>query len=299
MSIALISERSDHFRDFSVWPRQQDFNVESWLQNFDNSEMYIAKRLLSSFTYFNKPMTGALMRHSIQKFLSAAWDRGGFPEPPAALNTGDVCFVKCEGEDPRATDSGNLFARKLRDELRIPDKNIMAPLEALRTAGLFRHFVFVDDFVGSGNQFLDTLCRKHSSVKPYESFSALLADNKHTVSYCPCVATSYAQYTRIAPVFPQVSLYPAHVLVPDHNATSSSSRVWHGMETSEAQAAIDVLRAISERAGYDKDDGGQDAWHGFHKLGLTLGFEHGIPDASLPIFFSERNGWRPLMRRAP
>ncbi|MBX4924682.1 MULTISPECIES: hypothetical protein [Rhizobium] len=298
MSIALISERTDHFRDFSVWPRQQDFNVEGWFQNFADSELFVAKKLLASFTYFNKPMTAALMRHSIQKFLSSAWDDHAFPKPPTAADINSVCFVKCEGEDPRATDSGNLFARKLRDDLRVPDSNIMAPAEALQNAADFHHYVFVDDFVGSGNQFIDTLKRVHSAATPYASFQSLLLGDKHTVSYCPCVATSYAQFTRISSIFPKVALYPAHVLIEEHNATLPTSRVWYGMSQDDAKRAIDLLRVISKRAGYSEEDGGQDAWHGFHGLGLTLGFEHGIPDASLPVFFSERNGWRPLMRRA-
>ncbi len=298
MSIALISERTDHFRDFAIWPRQQDFNVEAWLSNFISSELNLAKRLLAGFTYFNKSMTNALLRHSIQNYLSAAWNDDDFPKPPSRIGIDDICFVQCQGEYPRATDSGNLFARKLRDELRVPDRNIMSPAEALQNSARFRNFLFVDDFVGSGNQFIETIQRSYAGVRPYSSFEELLADDKFAVAYCPCVATSYAQNNRITPLYPKVRLHPAHVLVHHHNATKPEARVWHGLATSDAIAAINLLKSISRRAGYDKDDGGQDAWHGFHELGLSLGFEHGIPDASLPVFFSERNGWRPLMRRS-
>jgi hypothetical protein len=299
MSIALISERTDHFRDFSVWPRQQEFNVEGWLENFRPDEVYIAERLLTSFTYFNKAMTGALLREALQKFLSAGWGKAGFPEPPSQMKVDDICFVQCQGEDPRASDSGNLFARKLRDELRIPDDNIMSPGQALSYADDFQHYIFVDDFVGSGNQLVETLKRCHEGDDPkFDSFKSLLAAGSHTVAYCPCVATSYAQLITIPDHFPSVRLFPAHVLMEHHNATNPASRVWHGLEAEAVEQAILQLRTLSHRAGYLKDDGGQNAWNGFHGLGLTIGFEHGIPDASLPVFFSERNGWKPLMRRS-
>jgi hypothetical protein len=69
------------------------------------------------------------------------------------------------------------------------------------------------------------------------------------------------------------------------------------LSEADAKYHVATLKRISERAGYIQENGGPDDWRGFHGLGLTVAFEHGIPDASLPIFFSERNGWKPLMRR--
>lgn len=297
MSLSLIYNRVDHFRDFHVWPRQQELNVERWLENFHVDESELAKRLLSSFTYFNKAMTAALLRSSIQNWLSLAWNDPRFPKPPSLINFSDVRFVKVEGEEPHPTDSGNLFSRKLRDEIRIPELRISTPSEALTELSSVRHFVFVDDFVGSGNQFRETIERVHCVGDVNISFSEILDDQKHTVSYCPCVATEYAKNTTLGPAFPKIILFPAHLLDNRHNVTVPNSRVWRGLTQSEASAAISQLKQISARAGYSAEDLGQNDWRGFHGLGLTIAFEHGIPDASLPIFFSERNGWKPLMRR--
>ncbi len=298
MSIALINERTEHFRDFGVWPRQQDLNVERWLENFFEEEKYIAEKLLSSFTYFNRSMTDALLRQAIQKFLTGKWEDSSFNKPPSSIRMDKVRFVIVEGENPHVTDSGNLFARKLRDAIRIPESLILRPQQALFDAASVKHFIFVDDFTGSGNQFLDTIERQHNVTGPHQSFKTLVKDRTYSVSYCPCVMTSYSIYDRILPYYPEISLYPAHILSEKHNATLSNSRIWDGLSPTQATDAVSALKLISARAGYPLDDKSEDAWHGFHGLGLTVAFEHGIPDASLPIFFSERNGWKPLMRRS-
>ncbi|CAM3161407.1 phosphoribosyltransferase-like protein [Asticcacaulis taihuensis] len=298
MSRALINDRIDHFRDFGIWPRVQELNAEQWLGNFAEHELFIAERLLSHFTYFNRTMTDALLKQAIQNFLTSKWLVADFGQPPSSADLSSVRFVVSEGEDPNATDSGNLFARKLRDIIRIPEVYIRTPEKALREASAAKHFVFVDDFVGSGNQFIATIERQYSNTGKYSSFEQLLATPGYSISYCPCVATAYAQHQRIAVRFPTINLFPAHLLTSSHNCTLPSSRVWHGMSSGDLTTALSSLRAISLRAGFSEDDGGQDSWHGFHRLGLSLAFDHGIPDASLPIFFSERNGWKPLIGRA-
>ncbi len=298
MSLSLVYDRIDHFRDFNIWPRQQELNVERWIENFQLDEIYIAERLLANFTYFNRSMTSALLRNAIQKFLSDAWYKPGFQHPPSFTNLNDISFVLCEGEEPHSTDSGNLFARKLRDELRIPEPFINSAAAALGKSSTIKHYIFVDDFSGSGNQFKDTINRIHNISGTPMSFAHLLNDNKHSISYCPCIATNYSKNDTIAPAFPSINLFPAHILSDAHNATLQTSRIWRGLDGPDANAAIAKLKTISIRAGYPREDFGQDDWRGFHGLGLSVAFEHGIPDASLPLFFSERNGWKPLMRRA-
>ena len=82
MSFTRVNDRRDHFRDLSVWPRQQDLNVERWLTNFEADETDLAKRILMNFIYFNKTATDALMRQAIQNHLSELWKSPSFPKPP-------------------------------------------------------------------------------------------------------------------------------------------------------------------------------------------------------------------------
>ena len=81
----------------------------------------------------------------------------------------------------------------------------------------------------------------------------------------------------------------AHTLVGGHSTLWSSPAL-----LADIQA---LVKTYSEKLGYIEDAGGEQDWEGFHKLGLGLAFEHSTPDASLPIFYSQVNGWAPLVRR--
>lgn len=297
MSLARIKERTEYFRDITVWPRQQELNVERWLDNFQQDEEDLANRLISHFTYFHRAGTDALLKQAIQNHLSQLWTDPKFGNPNEYLTSSSVAFVTCEGEIPHSTDSGNYFSRRLRDALRIPQDYIFSPQMAIEYSETFTHFIFIDDFVGSGNQFIDTITRVHKVDGKVIRFLDIARDPKYTVAYCPCVATHYAFIERIHVDYPAIKLCPAHLLGSQHNAAMHTSRIWHGLSPDEAIEEVNHLRLVSARAGYTSEDFGLNDWRGFHGLGLTLAFEHGIPDASLPIFYSDRNGWKPLMRR--
>lgn len=297
MSFTRVNDRRDHFRDLTVWPRQQDLNVEVWLTNFMSDETELAKRILMNFIYLNKAATDALMRQAIQNHLSELWRSPNHPKPPSKASLNEIRFVYCEGEMPHATDSGYHFARRLRDALRIPEAAIMSPVEALRDADRIRHFVFVDDFVGSGNQFRETMARPHRVNGREVSFKELSANQSFTIAYCPCVSTEYAIEQNIKKELPEIHIHPAHILDFRHTVTDVRSRTWSGLSEPEGCKMINKLKIASARAGYTCEDGSEDDWRGFHGLALSVSFEHGIPDASLPVFYSSRNGWKPLMRR--
>jgi len=62
--------------------------------------------------------------------------------------------------------------------------------------------------------------------------------------------------------------------------------------------ANEAIKKASLRAGLPDTGGAKvNDWQGFYKLGLALGFYNSVPDATLPIFYWEKNGWKPLIRR--
>ena len=152
--------------------------------------------------------------------------------------------------------------------------------------------IFVDDFVGSGNQFAETWCRKLHT--PFESFQALAPGSQAQFYYCPAFCTQLG-LNRIERTYPEVTVNPG-VLIPDnYGALAPDSIVWPSHLRSTAK---DFLRTASARAGIP-DTGGTkpDDWRGFASLGLTIAIEDSVPDATLPIIYWDKNGWRPLIRR--
>ncbi|MER8580020.1 hypothetical protein NKG95_14980 [Mesorhizobium sp. M1423] len=291
--VDLISEKVRYFRSFQIWPLSQKLDTVQWRQNFLADELIFADRLLDRFVYFCDPMVDALISGAVRRFFDSEYFRLGSSQ---AVKNARYAFVYVEGETPNPADSGFSFMRRLRDKLRIEESRLLSPDNAILKHDAFDTFVFVDDFVGSGNQMIDTWKRQRKRTDgSTASFLDLASAGKHTFVYCPCLCTEYgkAQLGRKAP---QLQIVPAHLLTESHNASSSSSLIWTGLNVSEG---IDFLERAAKRAGFTAHDGGENDWRGFHKLGLSVGFHDSIPDACLPIYFSDLNSWRPLMKRSP
>ncbi|MBD1203454.1 MAG: hypothetical protein H9533_04875 [Rhodobacteraceae bacterium] len=292
-----LDEKERYFRDFSVWPTHAKLNIRGWLTNFLPEELPTAQKLISSLVFFNEQMTDALFRGALQNYLASLHGDVKFSQPPSTINLDEVAFVLCEGEVPHPTDSAHLFARKLRDSFNVPSHSIYRPADALNQLSWKKHYIFFDDFAGSGNQFIDTIERNHPDAPQFQSYAELINQNTHTIAYCPCICTKTAE-VNIARKYPGIKLSPSHILGPESNSTLPQSRVWSGVARAEADDGILHIQNSSFRAGYTATDGSQDGWRGFHELGLLLAFAHGIPDASLPILYSTRNNWTPLIGRA-
>ena len=153
--------------------------------------------------------------------------------------------------------------------------------------------VFVDDFVGSGEQFLKTWERPYPCCGGQASFKQISVNSSATFFYCNAMATDYG-CSRIHASAPEVKLSTGNVIPESYSLVSPVSLLWPEQIRAEG---IALVEAVGRRLGYTADDGGEGDWRGFHQLGLALAFEHSIPDANIPIFFTDNHGWVPLVRR--
>lgn len=289
-----VLAKCDYFVDIQLWPIESRMNPMRWLENFEQSEMDHAVHLLSAFTYYSGTLVKELFKAAFQSISrivvptdvpyikgEAMWQQFG----QHAL----VTFVT--GETPHETDSGRLFARLARQELGVPEVNIRNPTEVL-TALLAegpRPVVFVDDFVGSGDQFITTWHREmqlaSGETTSFERVSGLRGSEFY---YCPLVCTELGR-TAIQNGCAAVRVCPAQVLFERYSALSSDSIVWPERLRPTAK---EFIVTASNRAGISESQCG-----GYRGLGLTLAFEHSVPDATLPLFYKEDNGWHPLVRK--
>jgi hypothetical protein len=186
-----------------------------------------------------------------------------------------------------------MFARKSRQVLGLDEEQMVEPAEALRLmrsdSGL--SVVFVDDFAGSGDQFLQTWRRQRVVDGRSTAFRNLRA-RANRFFYCPAVATWYA-IDRIERACPNVTVCPGQVIPSNYNLLSTDSVLW---PPDLLPTASDFVERASNANGIVAEC--DVPWSGYDDLGLGLAFAHSVPDATLPLFYWERNGWTPLIKRS-
>lgn len=289
-----VLEKCRFFTSVGLWPLKSELDPRPWLDQFLLEERELASYLLNSFLYLSDSITNRLFVSSIESL--SQWEAVPRDDEDAARTRwasflDQVIVTPVRGERPRPTDSGMAFARKARDLCGIRDANVReneAAIEAImKDPG--RPLLFVDDFVGSGNQFLETWERTHEIAAGSWGFHSLEALGASRIYYCPVVATEQGldRIRRRSPV----TVSPAHVLPDVYSALHPASIVWP--EHRQQEGAQFIFEA-SQRAGIPDSGGGLNDWRGFHRLGLTLAFEHGVPDATLPLFWWESATWIPL-----
>ena len=293
-----VLEARQYFSAVGVWPPQPTgIKPVQWLDNFpDPGERRFAVALLESFMFVNNQMTQQLFLSAFHNLCGEVFGHANTgPEMVAAWRAfrSRVWISFPTGESPNATDSGLTFARMARMQLLLDEGQIVAPdqlTQLLADQGAVRPVVFVDDFAGSGDQFIATWQRQYELR---DGSSASLEDvcSVNTglqVFYTPAICTWIAR-DAIASAAPIVRLRPAHLLAERYSAASPDSiLVPQELVPDLHQFIVDS----SLRAGIPRTRA-----FGYQGLGLALAFEHSVPDATLPIFWTESPGWVPLRRR--
>ena len=269
------------------------------MSNFRDDELPLAARLLEGFTLFSTELVAAMFKAVFKNisqvvlknranYLAASNEWSQFVD--------SVLIVRVAGKVTSEADSGYIFTRLARDLFEIPEQRILSPqaaLEQLRRQPQ-GNIVFVDDFVGTGEQFVEMWDRVHQLTAAWSSFKAL-AQTTGAGSigffYVPLVCAERGR-KHIQQNCPQVKLLPAHFLAPSYSALAPDSVIWREDMQSTGPKFIEE---VSARAGLRDLDGAEGCWRGYQKLGLTLAFEHGVPDATLPLFTVASAHWKPLV----
>jgi hypothetical protein len=291
----LLLGRCDFLVESQLWPLERNLNYRGWLDNFSENEMVFAEKLLTNFMYFSTDLTKHIFSFAFNRLTASICD---LSETAIVCQErwmefrDSVIITHVTGEDPSPTDSGYHFSRLSRQFLGFRPEQIITNEEAVAKLyfGDRSTVVFVDDFVGSGNQFCDTWDRTWTiATNNHQSFKTLVEEGHRPFKafYCPVFCT-WKGREKIGRLAPQVRITPAHDLDESYSVFSRNSRFWTPDLFDQAQ---EFLGKVSSRAGLGPD------WRGFHNLGLGIAFEHGVPDATLPIYYHESANWLPLLRK--
>ncbi|MNL20153.1 hypothetical protein D3C87_1413880 [compost metagenome] len=219
------------------------------------------------------------------------------PAAPCAIDLisslNSAIFTPVKGERPNPTDSGYFLCRKARQLLKVDDKYIFDTAEALEHAYQGKTVIFIDDFVGSGDQFITTWNLKDGNGR---SFSSAYAATNFIAIYITLVTTDFG-ISYINKNAPNVAVCATHIL--DHKSTIQGLLNEH---PAMQQPVISFLLKYSKRlTPTEQYIASVPSYRvcGYKNRGLMFGFEHSIPDATLPIFWSPGTGnWEPLIERS-
>jgi hypothetical protein len=287
-------EACEKLVDLHAWPAGK-LDVSGWMMNFTDEEKPIAAHLLGVFMYFSESLVDALFRsafYDLCNLTRSSWQQRHLENRRWNSLIDNAIVTMVEGEQPNVSDSGFYFARKARQVLGVPEDQLMNTEDALARAyqGHTGPIIFVDDFVGSGEQFAKTWNRSYTSG----SFAALAAKRPSQLfAYCNAIMTETGA-GQVRKIAPSIVLSTGNKFPPAYSLIAEDSLFW---PPGLARSGIDFIQAASLRAGIPDNDGGEDDWRGFKKQGLALAFQHSTPDATLPLFYWERN-WTPLVRRS-
>lgn len=284
-----IIERCDLFSEMQVWPIEPPIMPELWLSNFTEEEKPYAESLLASFFYYNEKMCNTMLETAF-KSISLY-----FPEcsvEDKIKKWQELCenaiFTTVDIDDTNLTASGNLICRRARQVLGIPEERFFKKEDALMRlyGGQNKNIIFLDDFIGSGLQFTDTWTAPHIDRGTPYAYSNICSQNDIQAYYVTLIATEYG-VNEIYKTCKNIEIVAANTLGKQYNALHENSIIW---PENLKKGAAEFLKTSSERAGITK-------YQGFHDLGLTVAFHHSVPDATLPIFYWNENGWHPLIER--
>jgi hypothetical protein len=294
MYVQAVLKKCELFSACSLWSREPQVRPRAWLNNFEETERPVAAVLLDHFVFFGAEATNYMLASTLRRLGAQVRESRG--KDDLDRFTRNAVFTPVLGEDPNPTDSGALFCRKVRQVIGIPDTRFVSLGRAHELAAVGVPVIFLDDFIGSGDQMASTWER---DVGAGRSFRGLASSSRVDATYLALVGTERG-CRRLRDDHPELRLLVAHVLDQSHSVFGIPSnplrpdvddlpnRVDQLLQ--KYQSALQLPPYLSTR---------RERKYGYSELGLLLAFEHSVPDASLPLIWAGGpNGWTPLARRA-
>ena len=271
--------------------------VEDWLEDFDgssgssaNEERLHALHLLSNFIFFGNREVGELLRslyrdifrYEIVQKIRLSND-----------NTLDVPQINQKLERELATtrfvplgnpsESSNHLLYRFRQMNHLRPEQFVSPLALLQEPSVLRSLsccIFIDDLSGTGKQAV-----RYSKESAIQQLTQQVRTEYHVL-----VATSRAlDYVRDASTFNKVRCV---IEVGDeYRAFSKDSLYYTGHKY---PVSMFTMKKIA--LAYGKKVGQRPM--GFGDSELILGFDHNVPNNTLPIFRASALGWHAPFPRA-
>lgn len=293
--IEQVLDRCKNLISSGIWEGLTQIRLDTWMKNFASAtERYFGACVLDCLVYRSEKQTIALMEHLFQRTLPDLLRR--YP-PPGGIGVSWLELLRSPSFGPRPplcvvpvikwgdppTKSGPALARLYRRYLHLEEHWMIWPWEIVEARKLgCSQFLFIDDFLGTGEQFCGFANQFRLSTNLQGCYAV----------YAPLVAH------RDGVDAIRASLSDLHVAsveaIDDSYSLFAANSPWFDDGVNSASTARDFYDALVARL---KLPIKADALRGFGKLSLAYAFHHATPDNCLPIIWSEGHNWKPLCER--
>ena len=277
---------------YDVWSGIELSRLDGWITNFETpEERYFAARVIDTLIYRSKQQTLALMKQLFQRVIPDLARRQGLNKCLCSVYQSlknrniDPCvrIVPVIPPNHPPTKSGPTIARMLKRQLRFCEEWIVHPKDVSGEDGQIDSIVFVDDFLGTGEQFSEFL--SDTGLEPLLSAGCCI--------YAPLAAhTEGVNYLRT--LYDDLHVEAVELLDKTHALFHEESGSFPDGVNSTEDAREFYYKLLEDR----KIEIGGPNRRGFGHFELTYVFEHAVPDNSLPIlWWCDSGDWRPLFDR--
>lgn len=286
-----VIEKSRLLISLGIWEGIDELDLNRWLQNFkDDRAKYLSACVLDAFTFRSKKMCHSMMRNILMDLIPNFCSRKSILEIEninhwrELIDSGNqiVRFVPVNISDGKIK-SSVVIAREFVEANDIPQRFIQQSnvMDRAIEKGT-KLIVFIDDFAGSGFQFLKFL--KQNPIEQYQ--------DQVTFLYTPLCAHQDA-ITRIEKEAPQVRVIPIDTLTDQHYFFYACEEgYFRGDKTNSPEQAKIFYEHLFENCENKK------YLFGMSNQSLTYSFFFSTPNNNLKaLYHNEQNVWKRLVFR--
>lgn len=292
MFIHTVKDRCIDLIKHDIWSGITQIEFNTWMKNFrTKNEKYFAACILDSLIYRCEKQEVALAMEIFTKKLPQYLNELSHTlfDYSDLLNIlknqvseeHKIRLVTVANPQDRPGKSNDTVFRMYRRKLDFNDSWFIKPNEVEREIqNGITTFIFIDDFLGTGNQF--------GSMWNIEGFSLKLKDSN--VMYCPLVA-HVEGVNKLNNLNSDLKIIAGENLNEDCDVFKFA--FIDGVNTTDG--AKEFYKNMLEK--YNFKNLLEENTFGYGNLGLAYTFSHASPDNCLQIIWEPQEGWEPLIKK--
>lgn len=277
-----------------LWKEVDLRGLHDWVGYFEtDSEKFLCGMILDALIFRSKAQTKALLANVLEKSIPQCLDdisseiSQDFSSIVTSKYPGDwlnrIRIVPVIRDIDPPTKSGPLVARLYKKEVQVNDRFMDWPWSLSRNNKKPEIVIFIDDFIGTGDQFTEFLER---------FFKDNPKDPEVYYIYAPLAACSKG-IDRLKEEYGNIKVCQAEIVPEKSGFFSGMSARYLGIEGHLINEIIETYDSFLNKVGLSK----LKEKRGYGDLELTYTYAHGTPNATLPLLWAANEIYQPLFSR--